>query len=260
MVHSSSDPHFSGRQERQLDHHVTRGIIAASSKHFTNLIPRMSDQFLLHLPLDLLLAITDRLDIISLIRLSWVSRDLHAFIALSRSFWVRYCRVLLYDEQLPLESFKIDSLELRELISLATRKERIARATHQKYWLGLLQSQQSFFTLGYDPGLHIQSATLRYTPAGPWLFGLALDLKDNTVHLVYWDTTATQRDHRPLVRPLASTRVREARSSVMHLDLSRILYDPISKTFYCHVVTTIDVLNAYVDVLLRAKSRLLLLS
>ncbi|KAF8294741.1 hypothetical protein DL93DRAFT_2173967 [Clavulina sp. PMI_390] len=191
------------------------------------------------LPLELILGIAEFLDVISLIRLSWASRDLHALIGKSRSFRLRYCRVLLQDEQLPAACFDINSLSLLELLRLATRQERIARTVHPNHQQNLLPAQRAAFKLDHDPSFFLGISTIRLAPGGRWVILLASGKGDDTVHLMCWDTTIAGGNGMSQL-PVASIQIEADPHSIVTRDLSSIHYDPSSKVFYFYVKTGVN--------------------
>ncbi|KAF8311046.1 hypothetical protein DL93DRAFT_2229863 [Clavulina sp. PMI_390] len=189
-----------------------------------------------YLPVELVLRITECLDVISLIRLSWISTKFYQSIGLSKSFWSAYCRHLLRDEDVPLPD-NFGSLELSALSRLATRKERISRATHPNYWLPPPRGERTQFQLGHDPNLTLQPWAMRLTPGGRWVVAIARASQSGpAAHLLCWDTYGVETGD-PVARlPVATFQLELPSGQHPHVYLQNPRYDPESQSIYCIVV------------------------
>ncbi|KAF8316862.1 hypothetical protein DL93DRAFT_722664 [Clavulina sp. PMI_390] len=189
---------------------------------------------LTHLPNELLFEITRYLDVISIIRLTCVSSALHHKIGLSKSFWLRYCHLLLKDERLPASSFPIETLEVSGLIKLATRTERLARASHASQWPGPMPAHRTQFSLGHDPELRFQRQSIHATPDLRWIMGLAQHKSDNTLRVLCWDVDppSTNSDIQATVPPVASIEISAGPAEGQNPRLWPPWYDPESQSYY----------------------------
>ncbi|KAF8305485.1 hypothetical protein DL93DRAFT_352987 [Clavulina sp. PMI_390] len=192
---------------------------------------------LLSIPVELLLKIVEYLDVFSIIRLSWVSRGHHSALGVSRAFWSRYCRLLLQDERLPSSCFNLDTLNVSELIQLATRSERIARALDTQSPQNPCRARRAQFQLGHDPSFHIKHLDIYQAPGGRWVLSLASNSQDNSIHIMCWDTSEADSDVAPLIPPSASAELRPfaPTGTAMVYHLHPPTYDPKTQRYSCFI-------------------------
>ncbi|KAF8316863.1 hypothetical protein DL93DRAFT_722663 [Clavulina sp. PMI_390] len=186
------------------------------------------------LPNELIYEMTRYLDVISITRLTWVSSALHNKIGLSKSFWLRYCRLLLEDELLPSSCFRIENLGLNGLVRLATRKERLARVTHASQQSRPLPAQRTQFYLGHGPRLNLKQSSTRVAPGGRWIIGLAWHY-DFTTHVLCWDAMVQRDDDLTTIPPITSAPIEPCRGRHTTAMLGKLWYDPDSES-YCTLV------------------------
>ncbi|KAF8310839.1 hypothetical protein DL93DRAFT_2169413 [Clavulina sp. PMI_390] len=223
------------RSEADLDKRVGCCCTAASS-----IASSLTAATLQYLPLELLLQVTESLDIISIIRLSSVSSRLYEVIGISKSFWVGYCINLLRDEHMPPFSFNPDCLERPEIVKLATRTERIIRGTGPKGPQNLLSPHRKYFYLDHDADFYLHSWSIEQVPGGRWVLALAGHLRDDTLHLMCWDSQSVSEDDEISLLPVATIRVKSDSAPATHFELSQVLYDPILHVFICSVTIGVD--------------------
>ncbi|KAF8316865.1 hypothetical protein DL93DRAFT_2154573, partial [Clavulina sp. PMI_390] len=195
-----------------------------------------------HLPIELLFKITEHLDILSIVRLTWISSYFHYNIGVSRAFWLRYCRILLEDERLPPFCFQIDSLEDAALVKLATRRERLARATLAGEGPGPSPAKRTQFALDHEPDLDIPHWTYRLAPGGRWAMALAWRKLDNTGHVLCWDVRPQNDEATTSICPVASVQIDLPPTLNKSPELSRLSYNPESRLyhFFITVITEAD--------------------
>ncbi|KAF8316866.1 hypothetical protein DL93DRAFT_2154574 [Clavulina sp. PMI_390] len=188
-----------------------------------------------HIPIEILYNITEHLDVISIVRLACVSSYFHHNIGTSRSFWARYCRILLEDELLPPSCFHIENFEVTALIKLATRRERVARVTHASQWPDPLPAQRTQLYLQDDSKLAIRQQSIRITPGGRWLMALGWSKIDRTGHILCWDFGRQNDNDLTIHSPVASSRIELPLNTSNGPELSTPWYDPGSQRYYCFV-------------------------
>ncbi|KAF8305487.1 hypothetical protein DL93DRAFT_353315 [Clavulina sp. PMI_390] len=189
------------------------------------------------LPIELLFKIAGHLDAITIIRLSWVSKQHHSALGLSRSFWHRYCRLLLHDERIPLLCFDLDAFNISELIQLATRSERIARAADSGYSQSTRFARRAQFQLHHDSAFLIKQSNIHQTPGGRWVLGLASRSQDNSMHIMCWDTTRANPEALPLIPPTTCVEIKALAYTGIKMvyELHPPTYDPNLQIYSCLV-------------------------
>ncbi|KAF8310840.1 hypothetical protein DL93DRAFT_1557632 [Clavulina sp. PMI_390] len=192
------------------------------------------------LPLELLFQIAETLDVISVIRLSSVSTRLRETIGLSKPFWARYCRNLLQDENIPPLSAAMNSLKLDKLMKLATRKERIIRATLLENHFNLPQCRQTYFPLDLYPTYLIYHWTIQQAPGGRWLLAIAVRVDDETLHLMCWDSAIVGADSEISPLPVTTIQLKDNGKQVRYFDMSQLTYDADLERLYFFVTLKVD--------------------
>ncbi|KAF8305486.1 hypothetical protein DL93DRAFT_353314 [Clavulina sp. PMI_390] len=179
-------------------------------------------------PVELLLNIVGYLDVISIIRLSLASKRHYNTLGLSHSFWHRYSRLLLHDEQLPASCFDLDALNVPQLIQLATRSERIARAADPKYSQNLGTARRSQLHLDHEKAFHTKQSNIHQTPGGRWVLAIASRSQDDSLHIMCWDTTKADGDRLTSIFPTACAEIKPfaPKGTRMAYTLHPPTYDP----------------------------------
>ncbi|KAF8313792.1 hypothetical protein DL93DRAFT_2167598 [Clavulina sp. PMI_390] len=89
---------------------------------------QLSTNSLSGMPLEILMHIilAGSLDVPSVVKLSWVDRNLHASIMTNRALWLSIVRQLLWNELIPSSAIDPLTLSLEDLMNCATRKFRLS--------------------------------------------------------------------------------------------------------------------------------------
>ncbi|KAF8313776.1 hypothetical protein DL93DRAFT_2167581 [Clavulina sp. PMI_390] len=153
------------------------------------------------LPLEILIAIIvlGRVDVHSLIRLSWASKHLNASIMLNRSIWLGLVRTQCCDDLIPEMAIPTQSLPLSELKQYATRKPRFAWdiqhaedppvASRHDFVLKLLPRDQTSATNEGDSTIP-DFDHMSLVPGGRWM--VTICHAEETQYLACWDFSNTQ--------------------------------------------------------------------
>ncbi|KAF8305484.1 hypothetical protein DL93DRAFT_353266 [Clavulina sp. PMI_390] len=159
------------------------------------------------LPVELLLNVVEYLDVISIIRLSWVTplKDTTALLEPRGLFGIDIAACF---------SMKSACHRRPLTLTLLTFKPTHGRRTQ--------------FKMDHDPEFDINFSGPHLTPGGRWLLSLALRSRDNSMHILCWDTNQADSADCPLILPVASAEIEPLTSkpAAQLYDLYNPSYDP----------------------------------
>ncbi|KAF8304797.1 hypothetical protein DL93DRAFT_2172951 [Clavulina sp. PMI_390] len=197
---------------------------------------------LLTLPFEIFVRILGDVDMISLIKLSWVSpsriilarlikllaiiqtcKEFNAFVTTERYLWQLVVRKQLYDELIPVGSLPLSEMSLPQLFSYATRKSRLFDSMRRNYDGVNCRRIDIHLTLPDTPEYFEFSMKYllspKLLPGGRYILGLIVG--DSTSLICCWDLYIPPIQHGTML-PAATLLLPRAKK----LLLSRVLCAP----------------------------------